>query len=278
LTPASKRLAIGAVSSLLGLIAVVFSMASWYLNQSGFSHTSGSGGPLVLYFYLGELLSMGLILIGVYQVYRSALPGILRHGGPSILSIIAQALGSRNLIKIGVVASVLYGLLYAFTSSTLVYQPSVDFGQAYGVFQPGWAFITCCGGAGSVPKLILYLAPAAHLAVQLAPLSLFLLFVVPPLVGVNAMVSYDALRNGKRQSGLRWSAASGAIVGLFTACPTCAGLFLAGSLGGIGLVAATALAPYQLLFILVSIPVLLVSPVLTAESLRRSMKAGCPLP
>jgi hypothetical protein len=67
-------------------------------------------------------------------------------------------------------------------------------------------------------------------------------------------------------------------VGLFTGCPTCAGLFFANVLGGAGAVTlATGLASYQPLFILVSLPVLAVTPYLTARSLSKVFREGCVL-
>jgi len=65
--------------------------------------------------------------------------------------------------------------------------------------------------------------------------------------------------------------ACGAAVGLFTACPTCAGFFLAESIGGIGATTlAVALTPYQALFIAVSIPLLVAMPFFFAIRLRKA--------
>lgn len=68
----------------------------------------------------------------------------------------------------------------------------------------------------------------------------------------------------------------GAIVGLFTGCPTCAGVFFAYVLGGSGAVSfAALLAYYQPVFILLSIPVLLVTPYLVSRSLAKVFREGC---
>ena len=64
----------------------------------------------------------------------------------------------------------------------------------------------------------------------------------------------------------------------FTACPTCAGLFLAGSIGGAGTTLAVALAPFQLLFVAITLPVLLFGPLITALSVKRSYEASCRIP
>ncbi len=65
-------------------------------------------------------------------------------------------------------------------------------------------------------------------------------------------------------------------MGLFTGCPTCAGLFFANFLAGTGAVGfATILGYYQPAFILLSIPVLVAAPYLTSRSLSRVYREGC---
>jgi hypothetical protein len=103
-------------------------------------------------------------------------------------------------------------------------------------------------------------------------------FLVPILVGVNASLSYYALRISSFPLSGRWLAGSGAVVGLFTACPTCAGIFLASALGGFGTTLAVVLAPFQLLFVGITLPVLIAGPVFTALSVKRSYEASCRIP
>jgi hypothetical protein len=111
---------------------------------------------------------------------------------------------------------------------------------------------------------------------QLIPLDLVLATTIPVLVGVNASVGFYALRNRPTRAGTRWFGALGAFVGLFTACPTCAGFFLASTLGGFGATTlALGLAPFQALFIATAIPVLVIAPVLTARSIGAFMSAAC---
>ena len=113
---------------------------------------------------------------------------------------------------------------------------------------------------------------------QLLPLTLLFIFLVPVLVGFNVVLSFHALRLSSFPQTGRWLATSGAVFGLFTACPTCAGLFLAGSIGGVGTTLALALAPFQLLFVAVTLPVLLFGPLFTALSVKKSYEASCRLP
>lgn len=264
---------LGPLLMLFGLSILVYNMQSWYQNQASIALGGTSSVPMVADFYLVQVLSTILFLAGTYLSYRAILwPA---GGATGVRAILADIVSSRRLLRIGIIAAALYGILYAFGSGTIVFQPTVDFGVA----APTVLYGTCCGSLGTIPELVIYVAPVQHVAMQVVPLSLLLLLTVPPLVGLNVMVTLRALGNSAYRVAGRWLLASGAVVGLFTACPTCAGLFIADSLGGLGAVSlAVTLATYQFVFIGVSIPVLLLSPYLTALSMKRSFDAGCAVP
>jgi hypothetical protein len=260
-------------SIVAGTSVAVFNMSAWESDKYYFSQAGGSQFS-VLSFYLAQSISIFLLLLGFYFSYQF-LKRRSATSRASLLGIIGSAVSDRRLVRAAVVATVLYALLYAFASSIIVFQPSVDFAAAYGTKGAiSWSSFPCCGDFGTVPELILYLSPA-HLAVQLVPLSVLLLFVVPPLVGLNLSIAMLSVRRTVAKATGRWMVACGAAVGLFTACPTCAGFFLAESIGGLGATTlAVALAPYQALFIAVSIPLLLLMPFFFAVRVRR---AGVPL-
>jgi hypothetical protein len=274
---ASKGLLVGAFSLIIGGGVTFFNMFRWSAVQYSIAYSVKDPAGLVLQFYLAQALSTVFVVIGLYQVYRSVM---IRRATeiPTISSVLGEALRSRRALKIGAAVAVIYAVIYAIFSSVITYQPTVDFAQVYGVTQPSWSYLSCCGDTGTIPEISVYLAPSLHLGMVLVPLSLLFLFVVPLLVGFNVMMSYYALRQASFPMSGRWLMSSGAVVGLFTACPTCAGLFLAGSIGGLGTTLAVALAPYQLLFIAVTIPVLLFGPFFTALSVKRSYEASCRVP
>jgi len=278
----SKSLAIGLVSASLGSGTAFLNMFWWSsLQESIVGYPDKTS--LVLGFYAAQALSTGLVLLGIYQVYRflvSRRANAPDATGASVIGVMGDAITSGRAFTIGAVVALLYGMVYAFFSSLVVYQPTVNFALpvsqgGYGVTSPGWTYVVCCGDSGTVPKLIVYVSPALHLGIQLVPLSLLFAFLVPVLVGFNASLSVYAFRLASSPLTGRWLAASGAMVGLFTACPTCAGLFLASSIGGIGTSLAVGLAPYQILFVAVSLPVLMLGPPLTALSVKRSYEASC---
>ena len=277
---ASKGLLIGATALITGGGIAFFNMFRWSAVQYSIEYSVKDPAGLVLEFYLAQALSTVLVVIGLYQVYRSLLVrrAPAEEGVPTIASVLADALRSRRALQIGALVAVVYAVIYAIFSSVITYQPTVNFEQVYGVSQTSWSYLSCCGDAGTIPEISVYLAPSLHLGMVLVPLSLLFLFVVPLLVGFNVMMSYYALRQASFPMTGRWLMSSGAVVGLFTACPTCAGLFLAGSIGGLGTTLAVALAPYQLLFIAVTIPILLFGPLFTALSVKRSYEASCRVP
>jgi hypothetical protein len=259
-------------SMILGTSVAVYNMFDWNQYQYYFAQ-AGASRSSVLFFFLAQSISIFLLLLGFYLAYRYLRRRSLSpsHLSSSLLAIIGRAISDPGLTRAAVAATALYGLLYAFASSIVVIQPGVDFSSAYGVTSAvAWSSVPCCGDVGTLPKLILYVSPA-HLAVQLVPLSVLLLFIVPPLVGLNLSIALVSVRRTVSKVTGRWMVACGAAVGLFTACPTCAGLFLAESVGGIGATTlAVALAPYQALFIAVSVPLLIAMPFFFAMRVRKA--------
>ena len=272
---ASRSIVLASVSIALGISVAFFNMFRWAQVQNLVATETKNPSQLVFDFYLAQAISTVLVVMGLYQMYR-AVNSAKAGATPSILSVMRDAFSSKRAVRLGVVIAALYAVLYAFISSLIVYQPTVDFATVYGVTKPSVAFFTE-GATGSAPEVYLYL-PAQHIGMQLLPLTLMFVFLVPVLVGFNVVLSFYALRLSSFPQSGRWLATSGAVFGLFTACPTCAGLFLASSIGGVGTTLALALAPYQLLFVAVTLPVLLVGPLLTALSVKRSYEASCRVP
>ncbi|MBI3023990.1 MAG: hypothetical protein HYY68_09765 [Thaumarchaeota archaeon] len=266
------------IGSLVGGVSVLlFNMGLWSSRQNLIVLLDASNrSSLVLNFFLVEVLAIALISLSTSFILRALASRDLPSERIGLHSLISRALRSKRSVRVGVVFGIVYGLIYAFASSTVVVQPGTDFGTAYGVTEPGWVGISCCGTFGTVPKLILFPAPALHVGIQLIPLTGLFLVVVPLLVGFNfALVAYALAIRATGRTG-SWLSTIGASVGLFTACPTCAGFFLAGAVGGIGASSlAISLAPYQILFVAISITVLLFTPVIIASTTRRYLNSSC---
>lgn len=269
--PAKGVAALGSIAA--GASVAIFNMFNWIQYQYYFARDPAS----VYSFYVAQAFSIFLLLLGFYLALGYLRQVSSASPAPSLFAIIGSAVSDSRLLRVAAATTALYGLLYAFASSIVVFQPNVDFATAYsatGVASLGP--FPCCGSPGTYPELILYLPPA-HLAVQLVPLSVLLLFVVPPLVGLNLSIALFSVRRTVAKVTGRWMVACGAAVGLFTACPTCAGFFLAESIGGLGATAfAVALAPYQALFIAVSIPLLVFMPFFFAMRVKKTGLTGTP--
>jgi hypothetical protein len=274
---ATKPLLAGLFTLFAGASIAFFNMFRWSAAQESIANVAKDPGLVVLEFYIAQGLSTVLVVTGLYIVYRVLL---VRQAAetPTVRSVMGEALSSRKALRIGAFAGGLYAVAYAFFSSLLTFQPTVNFATVYGVSSPTWTYVTCCGDTGTFPKLVVYISPSLHLGMVLVPLTLLFAFVVPLLVGFNVTLSYFAFKQSTFPMSGRWLLGSGAVVGLFTACPTCAGLFLASSIGGVGTTLAIALAPFQLLFVAITVPVLMVGPVLTALTVKRSYEASCRVP
>jgi len=188
--------------------------------------------------------------------------------------LVPYTLSKRKYFSCFIVATSLYAIFYSIVTSMVVYQPTVDFVRAYGASIPSAVLTPCCGAPLYTPVLTVYVTD--HLGLLLIPLTSLLLVAISILVGLNVAVSAFAFDNRAKGKGRGVAGALGAVVGLFTGCPTCAGIFFANTLGGSGAASfATLLGYYQPAFILLSLPVLLITPYLTARSLARVYRDGC---
>lgn len=217
-----------------------------------------------------------LALLGVRLTFRGRVEAI-RVEGKSPLSpgwLIPYLLSLRRYRNCFVASAVVYGAFYSVITSMVVYQPGVDFTRAYGAVIPSATVTPVSAAPFFTPVMTAYLTD--HLGLLVKPLTFLLAVVISILVGLNFVLAMFALDSRVKGTRRGWVGGVGAVVGLFTGCPTCAGLFFANVLGGSGAIAVAAgLAYYQPVFLLISLPVLLATPYLTSRSLGRVFKEGC---
>jgi len=278
--PTSPYLVLGALLFAVGCVWVALDSAAWYASQNIYGiYDQQSILGLVQKYYVAEALAICVVLAGSYLTYRGVKGWRGMDNPDSVRFMLADALSSWRDLRIGLVAALGYAVVYLFVSGIIVFQPGVNSGAWIGYSPLSWYVAACCGSVGTVPALVLYLAPQAHLALQFLPLDALFVVVVPILVGFNVTVAAHSVRNKLVRGNVGWMGTMGILTGLFTGCPTCAGLFLASAFGGLGATSlAVALAPYQMLFVVVSIPLLAVSPFLIAFNARRAVRASCPVP
>jgi len=262
-----------------GCASVALDSVGWYYSQQYLAlYDQGFLVSMVLRYYAVEAIAICVVVSGAYLTYKGLRRSEWKEPD-SIRGILSGALNSKRDVHIGILAALIYAGVYLLVSSVVVFQPTVDFAAAYGVNGPSWSAAACCGSPGTVPALIVYLLPQEHLALQIFPLDALFAVAVPLLVGLNVTIAANALRNKALRSNAGWLGSLGVLTGLFTGCPTCAGLFLAGAVGGLGATTiAIALAPYQILFVLLSIPLLVASPLIIALNAKRAMRSACAIP
>lgn len=193
-----------------------------------------------------------------------------------LASLTAFLLDQRTYRRILLAVTTSYAIIYSFLSGTLVFQPSIRFSETYLVDIPSAVVIPIYGAPGQIPRLVIYLTE--NLGFLLVPLNLVLLIGISLLVGWNAVFGIYAYRHLPRGDGRRSTGVGvGAMVGLFTGCPTCAGLLLASMLGSGAASAATALASLQTLLIGLAIPILFVTPILLSRKIVGPVLDSCRL-
>ena len=212
-------------------------------------------------FYLLLLISFGSIAYSIYRYHQRK--AIEKPSG--LLSIIARITWNNKSRKIFVATFVTYGIFFSFTSGIIVYQPDVVFSYHYDAIVPSVHVNTCCGDPGYMPEIIVYITE--HVGLQIIPVNLVLVIVVAYLVGFNTSLAASAFSITKKTGGL---SGVGATTGLFIACPTCISTFFAIFVGSSSVVTFTVLlTQLQTLFIGITIPILLIAPLIIAKKIQR---------
>ncbi|NJK78047.1 MAG: hypothetical protein HC944_04150 [Nanoarchaeota archaeon] len=242
-------------------MAIIFVIYARYQNPETFTPDAASAIQRIAHgFYIILLASFGAIGYGLYRYQKEK----VRKNGKDILTIISITTWNKKAKKIFVITFIGYGIFFSLISGTLVYQPEVNFITHYGATIPSGFVAPCCDNPGYMPKIIIYLTE--HVGLQILPINLVLQVVVSYLVGVNTAIAVSAYTISKKGRGV---STVGAAAGLFIACPTCAGTFFSVFIGtASGIALSIALTQLQTLFIAISIPILLVTPIIMAKKLQ----------
>ena len=212
-------------------------------------------------FYLLLMISFGSIVYGIYLYHKRK--AFEKPSG--LLSIIARATWNDKSRKIFVVTFITYGVFFSFTSGLIVYQPEVVFSHHYDAVIPSAHINACCDDPGYMPEIIVYITE--HTGLQIIPINLVLVIVVTYLVGLNTSLAVGAFSIAKKSGGL---SGIGATTGLFIACPTCVSTFFAIFVGSSSVITFTVLlTQLQTLFIGITIPILLVAPLIIANKIKK---------
>ena len=244
------------------VIGITFVM---YSNIDDFSITTDSIKAverLAIGFYVVLLMSFGAIGYGIYRYHKRK--AVENTNG--ILAIIAKTTMNSKSRKIFVLTFIAYGIFFSLTAGLIVYQPDVTFSHHYDAIVPSAHINACCGEPGYMPTIIVYITE--HVGLQIIPINMVLVIVVSYLVGLNTALAVKAISITKKSGGLT---SIGAVTGLFVACPTCVSTFFALFIGSASAVTFTViLTQLQTLFVGITIPILLLTPILIAKKIQKN--------
>ena len=235
-----------------------------YSNIGDFSITVDSVQAierLAIGFYAILFMSFGTIGYGIYRYHQRK----IIENNHGVLSIIAKTTMDAKSKKIFAATFIAYGIFFSLTAGLIVYQPDVMFSYHYDAIVPSAHMNACCGEPGYMPTIIVYITE--HIGLQIIPINLVLVIIVSYLVGLNTALAVKAISITKKSSGLT---GVGAITGLFVACPTCVSTFFALFVGSTSAIAFTVILTHlQTLFVGITIPILLLTPILIAKKIQK---------
>ena len=244
------------------VIGIIFVLYSSINNFSITDDSIQAIERLAIGFYIILLLSFGAIGYGIYRYHhrKSA------ENTNDILTIIAKITLNSKSKKIFVVTFVAYSMFFSLTAGLIVYQPDVTFSHHYDAIIPSAHMNICCGEPGYMPTIIVYITE--HVGLQIIPINMVLVIIVSYLVGLNTSLAVKAISITKKSGGLT---SIGAVTGLFVACPTCVSTFFALFIGSTSAITFTViLTQLQTLFVGITIPILLLTPILIAKKIQKN--------
>lgn len=259
----------------LGLLMIGFPLQTYslYVNSiPAFSNSSLSLLEALAYLILAcTLLGMLVVVLGIRHLLSELHTRTPTE--PAALRTIATVLSEKKYKRIMIAATLLYGIFFAVVSGTVVYRPTENFAQEYFIQAPSAVMAVCCGSTGLIPVLTVFLTN--QLGLLVIPANTLILAAVSALVGLNATLIVCEYRNRPRGASGRWLLGVGAFTGLFTACPTCAGLFFSAFVVGLGSSALVVLPSTQLYFVLGTVLLLIGGLYLSARVLGQGMGVRC---
>lgn len=252
----------------LGLIsiAILFLIYSKFENQEITPDVISALDRIAVMFYVILIISFSAIGIGLLRYQKRKAKEMT-----GIISVICNSTVNIKAKKIFVITFIIYGIFFSMSSGILVYQPEIIFSYHYGATVPSVHITPCCGQPGYMPKIVGYITE--HFGIQVIPLNLVLQMTVSYLVATNTALAINAISVSKKTGGL---GGIGATTGLFIACPTCVGSFLSLFVGATGAVMFTiAITELQTIFISLTIPILLLTPLILARKITNAKNDNC---
>jgi hypothetical protein len=208
--------------------------------------------------------SLASIGYGIYRILKAQQQVV---NTSSTLYYIAKVFSDNKYLKIMVISSIGYGILFGFLSQIFIYNNNISF-MEQGILVPSFNIVPCCNIPGYVPMFTAYLTD--HFLVLLIPINIILAITVSVLVGFNFALSVYTLKLTRMSKNkVSFMQSIGLTGGLFVGCPTCAGSIFSTLLGFSAGTTIAALALFQTLFIAITVPALIITPFLIIHKIRR---------
>jgi hypothetical protein len=166
-----------------------------------------------------------------------------------------------------ILSGILYGIIVSFLSQVFVFTDNASNFVGDSKFNPSIKIIPCCNSIGYVPITYVYLTD--YFFIFLIPINIVLILIVSFLVGFNISLNTFMIKKLKVNNQSRVIGGIGATCGLFIGCPTCAGSIIAAIFGlSAGTTTISLLASLQTIFIVISIPALMIAPFIIAKTFK----------
>lgn len=263
LSSSSFRFIIVAIISLLITFTIYERFTNPGQNQSLFVNTTLKNLSYIV--WLITFVSTGSIVFGIWKFFTHSQSLETKKDTKFYMTLPFKQ--NKNYITISIISAILYGIFFCFLSQVLIYSPDRNLDDE-GIKIPSVNITPCCNLPGYVPILTVYLTN--HFVILLIPLNVLLVAIVSVLIGINISIGIFAIKASLNYFKNNYAiGTAGATFGLFMGCPTCAGSIFASLFGfGAGTTLAV-LSQFQTIFILVSIPSLIISPILFARKMNQ---------
>ncbi len=197
--------------------------------------------------------------------------------------IILDICSNKRYFRFFLPITVTYLIIYSIISGIIIIRPEGGLAHSLGIHSFPLVIMMQYGPVGYVPTMSVYLSD--NFGIFIIPLNLVIALAVSALVGFNSVLSiyaffnqYDKKRlfsftnaSSKSQSSSSFMGALGATTGLFIACPTCASFYIFSAMvGGFAPSIAAFTVTHYTLFVMISIPLLLFTPLITALSIKKT--------
>jgi hypothetical protein len=254
-----------------GLRIILFSISSLIFSYIIYSNiTNPYFNDIIMFTPILFNLSIGIaICLGLWNLFvsKEVTKNKLRY-------YISLPFKAKRYTWIMILVGISYGLIFSFLSQIFVFSDNTTNSLEEKKLIPSIKIVPCCNTIGYVPMTYIYLSENFY--IFLIPINIVLVFVVSFLVGFNIAINIFIIKRLKEKNNKqsKFLGSIGVTCGLFIGCPTCASSIIAAIFGFSAGTTTTIslLASFQTLFIIITIPTLIIAPFLIAKTLKNRIR------